>query len=121
MRDQYSPPSETLDHAAYTLDDDDDNWLVDSFDESLASFVKGGSPAAHLIRHVFGPDPEFTINPNLIRWAWFVVEQESVNVPDDPMRLLATSPDHDDSQLDEPVTLLTVPHLYIPQASISDS
>ena len=95
--DKYPPPP---DDVTWMLEDEDDESLAASFDALLSS-----SP------NLLAGAPGFTPSPNWIRWAWMVVEQESVHVPDDPMRLLAT-----DGLGQGAVMLSTVSYLYIPQA-----
>lgn len=109
LLDKYPPPP---DDVAWVLEDEDDESLASSFDD-LVEELRSNNP------NFFSGVTDYTgsfqgnsgwLSPNWIRWAWMIVEQESVQVPDDPMKLLAA-----DGLGQEAVVLSTVPYLYIPQ------
>ena len=110
LLDKYPPPP---DDVAWMLEDEDDEGLVSLFDEEVLETMRTRNSA------VFSELAEFTgdwqgdnwwLSPNWIRWAWMLIEQESVQVPDDPLRMLAAGEPGQES-----VMLSTASYLYIPQ------
>lgn len=85
---EYSEPPEDV---AWVLPDEDTEQFLSQFEDSLAR-VRKSSPTdfsvmAQLIDNWEGD--EWWLSSNRIRWAWMVVEQESVEVPNDPLKFVA--------------------------------
>ena len=109
LLEKYSPPPDDM---AWMLEDEDDEHLASLFDDVLETMRTQNSGA-------FTSVAEFTdesrgdswwLSPNWIRWAWMLMEQETVQIPDDPLKMLST-----DAQ--GQVMLSTVSYLYIPADS----
>lgn len=106
LLDKYPPPP---DDVAWMLEDEDDEQLVTLFDDEVLETMRTRTPAAFSALSAYTGDWQgdpWWLSPNWIRWAWMLVEQESVQVPDDPLRLLSAQGQ---------VMLSTVSTLYIPQ------
>lgn len=106
LLDKYPAPP---DDVAWMLEDEDDEQLVTVFDDEVLETMRTRNPP------VFSGLAQYTgdwqadnwwLSPNWIRWAWMLVEQESVQVPDDPLSTLSATGQ---------VMLSTVSALYIPQ------
>lgn len=108
--ENYPPPPND---AALMLEDEDDEQIADSFDDFLETMRSRNPELLTGVAEFTGhwQDDNWWLSPNWIRWAWIVVEQESVQVPDDPMDLLAAS----DSCGRDAVMLSTASCLYIPR------
>ncbi|KAE8145515.1 hypothetical protein BDV25DRAFT_164512 [Aspergillus avenaceus] len=102
-----APPDDVL----WAVEDEDDEQLLGVFDEVLGmSKARNGDIFTNL--EEFTGDSQgdnWWLSPNWLRWAWMITEQESVQVPENPLGLLGTD---EEGQ----VMLSTVSCLYIPQA-----
>ncbi|BDD58341.1 hypothetical protein MAP00_003625 [Monascus purpureus] len=109
LLDKYPPPPGDM---AWMLEDEDDEALVSSFDDCLKTVRDRNPDFFSGLAKFTGPQQgdNWWLSPNWIRWAWMVVEQESVQAPDDPMKLLAV-----DGVGRDAVMLSTVTYLYVPQ------
>lgn len=110
LLDKYPPPP---DDVAWMLEDEDDEQLVSVFDEEVLETMRTRNQAVFSGLSAFTGDwqgDSWWLSPNWIRWAWMLVEQESVQVPDDPLKMLAVG-----GSEQGPVMLSTVSCLYIPQ------
>lgn len=105
LLDRYPPPRNDV---ASTLEDEDDEHLVSMFDRVFDG-IRARNPALFSALGECIGGQESWLSPNWLRWAWMIVEQESVQVPDDPLKMLATSGQGQDS-----VMLSTTSYLYIP-------
>ena len=95
------------------LEDEDDEGLVSLFDEEVLETMRTRNSAVFSELAGFTGDwqgDNWWLSPNWIRWAWMLIEQESVQVPDDPLRMLAAGEPGQES-----VMLSTASYLYIPQ------
>jgi hypothetical protein len=111
LLETYPPPPEDV---SWMLEDEDDEAMVSSFDDVLET-IRSRQPG------IFSTVEEFTgdwhgdnwwLSANWLRWAWMLNEQECVQVPDDPLKLLGAGDAGQGS-----VMLSTVSYLYIPQES----
>ena len=110
LLDKYPPPPEDV---AWMLEDEDDEGLVSLFDEEVLEMMRTRNSAVFSELAGFTGDwqgDNWWLSPNWIRWAWMLIEQESVQVPDDPLRMLAAGEPGQES-----VMLSTASYLYIPQ------
>lgn len=110
LLDKYPPPP---DDVAWMLEDEDDEQLVSVFDEEVLEAMRTRNQAVFSGLSAFTGDwndDSWWLSSNWIRWAWMLVEQESVQVPDDPLKMLAAGGPGQGS-----VMLSTVSCLYIPQ------
>lgn len=110
LLDKYPPPPNDV---AWMLEDEDDEQLASLFDEEVLETMKTQN------QNVFDELAAYTgdwkgdnwwLSPNWVRWAWMLIEQETVQVPDDPLKMLAAG-----EAGKEQVMLSTVSYLYIPQ------
>lgn len=111
LLEKYPPPP---DDVAWMLEEEDDEYIVNAFDDFLET-MRSRNPGFFSSLAEFTGDwqgDSWWLSPNWIRWAWMVMEQESVQVPDDPMKLLAA-----DGFGRGSVVLSTVSYMYIPQYS----
>lgn len=102
-----SPP----DDVAWMLEDEDDEQLASLFDEEVLETMRTRNQAVFDDLAAFTGDwkgDNWWLSPNWIRWAWMLVEQESVQAPDDPLHMLSAGGSGQ-------VMLSTVSYLYIPQ------
>ncbi|KAI9931355.1 hypothetical protein ASPWEDRAFT_34063 [Aspergillus wentii DTO 134E9] len=100
------------DDVAWMLEDEDDEHMVSEFDEVLEDMKTRNQSVFSNIAQYTGEwkEDSWWLAPNWLRWAWMVMEQETVQVPDDPLKLLAAGGPGQGS-----VMLSTVSYLYIPQ------
>ncbi|KAL4921692.1 hypothetical protein BDW62DRAFT_174263 [Aspergillus aurantiobrunneus] len=112
LLDHYLPPP---DDVAWALEDEDDENLVGEFDrilEELREQDAEGFGKLEPFTGGWGGDADaWWLSPNWVRWAWMMTEQECVQVPDDPLALLAPG----DGDGNGNVMLSTETYLYIPQ------
>ncbi|KAL1999632.1 hypothetical protein VTN02DRAFT_4256 [Thermoascus thermophilus] len=110
LLDTYPAPP---DDVAWVLPDEDDEALLSNFDD-LAETMRSQNPQFFSsVAHLTGDwqDDAWWLSPNWLRWAWMAAEQETVNVPDDPLRFVTTG----SLGAGGPVMLSTTSYLYIPQ------
>lgn len=107
LLEKYPPPPTDV---AWMLEDEDDEHLASLFDDVLETMRTQDAAVFSEVGELTGSKQEdaWWLSPNWLRWAWMVMEQETVQTPDDPLRMLATSPGQDS------VMLSTVSYLYIP-------
>lgn len=106
LLDKYPPPP---DDVAWMLEDEDDEQLVTVFDDEVLETMRTRNQAVFSGLTAYTGDwqgDHWWLSPNWIRWAWMLVEQESVQVPDDPLQMLSAQGQ---------VMLSTVSTMYIPQ------
>lgn len=105
--ENYPPPS---DDVAWMLEDEDDEHIASLFDDVLETMRSQNSPVlSSVAEFTGGPQRDsWWLSPNWVRWAWMVMEQETVQVPDDPLQIL-------DSDAQGQVMLSTESYLYIPE------
>ncbi|KAL4908177.1 hypothetical protein BDW74DRAFT_146998 [Aspergillus multicolor] len=110
LLDHYLPPP---DDVAWALEDEDDERLVGEFDEVLSELRERKELFEKLEPFTggwHGDADAWWLSPNWVRWAWMMTEQETVQVPEDPLALLAGSDEEGGN-----VMLETETYLYIPQ------
>ena len=108
LLEKYPPPP---DDVAWMLEDEDDEQLASLFDEEVLETMRTRNQAVFDDLAAFTGDwkgDNWWLSPNWIRWAWMLVEQESVQAPDDPLQMLSAGGSGQ-------VMLSTVSYLYIPQ------
>lgn len=106
---EYPEPPEDV---SWVLPDEDEEQFLSQFDDALLaareSDPKHFSDMAHLTGNWEGD--EWWLSSNRIRWAWMVVEQETVEVPNNPLRFVAAQ------EAPGAREVLSMSHyLYIPQ------
>ncbi|PKY02612.1 SET domain protein [Aspergillus campestris IBT 28561] len=107
LLEHYPPPPEDV---LWAVEDEDDEYLLSAFDEALET-MREQSEAAFSGLGAFTGDwkgDSWWLSPNWLRWAWMAVEQESVQVPDNPLGLLSGGAGGQ-------VMLSTVNYLYVPE------
>ena len=111
---EYPAPPEDV---AWVLPDEDAEQFLSQFDDALLasreSNPKHFSDMAHLTGTWEGDD--WWLSSNWIRWAWMVVEQEGVEVPDDPLKFVAGT----QNTAGAGGVLSMTYYLYIPQTAPS--
>lgn len=110
LLEKYPPPP---DDVLWAVEDEDDEYLLSMFDDALEN-MKGQNNGVFSRLSAYTGEWEgdnWWLSPNWVRWAWMLVEQESVSVPEDPLGLLAAGEPGQGS-----VMLSTVSYLYVPQA-----
>ncbi|PLB55021.1 SET domain protein [Aspergillus steynii IBT 23096] len=109
LLEKYPPPP---DDVLWAVEDEDDEYLLTMFDEALENMKeKNNWVFSRLSAYTGGwENDNWWLSPNWVRWAWMLVEQESVSVPEDPLGLLAAGEPGQGS-----VMLSTVSYLYVPQ------
>lgn len=108
LLEKYPPPP---DDVAWMLEDEDDEQLASLLDEEVLETMRTRNQAVFDDLATFTGDwtgDSWWLSPNWIRWAWMLVEQESVQAPDDPLQMLSGGGSGQ-------VMLSTVSYLYIPQ------
>jgi hypothetical protein len=105
LLDKYPPPPNDV---AWMLEDEDDEHLVRLFGDVLEGMRTQNPTAFSAITECTGDQGDWWLSPNWVRWAWMVVEHESVQMPDDPLKMLAAGAQ------EQEVTLSTASYLYIP-------
>ncbi|KAB8239371.1 SET domain protein [Aspergillus alliaceus] len=100
-----APPNNVL----WALEDEDDEHLLDMLDNTLEAMkTQSGSIFSNLEKFTGEWEKDdWWLSPNWLRWAWMITEQESVQVPEEPLGLLAAGQGQ--------VMLSTASCLYIPQ------
>ncbi|KAE8373064.1 hypothetical protein BDV26DRAFT_285433 [Aspergillus bertholletiae] len=103
-----APPEDVL----WALEDEDDEQLLAMFDTMLEDMkARDGAIFAGLEKFTGEwQGDNWWFSPNWLRWAWMITEQESVQVPEEPLALLAAGPPGQGQ-----VMLSTASCLYIPQ------
>jgi hypothetical protein len=103
-----APPDDVL----WALEDEDDEQLLDMFDNVLETMKTRCESVFSNLEKFTGEwrGANWWLSPNWLRWAWMITEQESVQVPEEPLGLLATGVPGQGS-----VMLSTVSCIYIPQ------
>lgn len=112
LLDHYLPPPSAV---AWALEDEDDESLVSEFDEIIEKLRERQAQLFESLEPYtggwHGDADTWWLSPNWVRWAWMMTEQECVQVPDDPLALLAPG----DGHAGDNVMLSTETCLYIPQ------
>ncbi|KAK2768431.1 hypothetical protein FQN54_000286 [Arachnomyces sp. PD_36] len=106
---EYPEPPEDV---AWVLPDEDAEQFLSQFDEAVLSTRESNPGLFSNMAHLTGPweGDEWWLLSNWIRWAWMVVEQEGVEVPDDPVKFIAAQGASGAAEV------LSMSHyLYIPQ------
>lgn len=108
LLERYPPPP---DDVAWMLEDEDDEHLASLFDDVVETMRTQNSDALTSLSELTcgSRGGSLWLSPNWIRWAWMIVEQETVQVPEDPLKMLST-----DARGQGSVMLSTVSYLYIP-------
>ncbi|KAE8350668.1 hypothetical protein BDV28DRAFT_138694 [Aspergillus coremiiformis] len=103
-----APPNDVL----WALEDEDDEKLLDVFDTVLEAMKTRNSSIFSNLEKFTGEwqGDNWWLSPNWLRWAWMITEQESVQVPEEPLDLLAAGGPGQGK-----VVLSTASCLYIPQ------
>jgi hypothetical protein len=111
LLDHYLPPP---DDVAWALEDEDDDGLVSEFDKVLGELRERNKDIFKNLEPFtggwHGNADAWWLSPNWVRWAWMMTEQETVQVPEDPLALLERRDGEGGS-----VMLETETYLYIPQ------
>ncbi|CBF81518.1 hypothetical protein AN5630.2 [Aspergillus nidulans FGSC A4] len=111
LLDHYLPPP---DDVAWALEDEDDEGLVSEFDEVLGELRERNKDLFENLEPFtggwHGNADAWWLSPNWVRWAWMMTEQETVQVPEDPLALLEGRYGEGGSLM-----LQTETYLYIPQ------
>ncbi|KAL4736007.1 hypothetical protein BDV11DRAFT_194810 [Aspergillus similis] len=111
LLDHYLPPP---DDVTWALEDEDDEGLVGEFDEVLSELRERNKVIFTNLEPftggLHGNADVWWLSPNWVRWAWMMTEQETVQVPEDPLALLQEGDGEGGS-----VLLETETYLYIPQ------
>lgn len=105
--EKYPPPP---DDVAWMLEDEDDEHIASLFDDMLETMRSQNSAALSSVAEFTGGSQgdSWWLSPNWVRWAWMIMEQETVQVPDDPLKML-------DTDAQGQVMLSTETYLYIPE------
>ncbi|KAB8216523.1 hypothetical protein BDV33DRAFT_178820 [Aspergillus novoparasiticus] len=103
-----APPEDVL----WALEDEDDEQLLGMFDNVLEGIKTRNSAIFSDLEKFTGEwqGDNWWLSPNWLRWAWMITEQESVQVPEEPLALLAAGQPGQGQ-----VMLSTASCLYIPQ------
>ncbi|KAL4821766.1 hypothetical protein BDW67DRAFT_189717 [Aspergillus spinulosporus] len=111
LLDHYLPPP---DNVAWALQDEEDEGLVSEFDEVLGELRERNKDLFKNLEPFTGVGhgnaDAWWLSPNWVRWAWMMTEQETVQVPEDPLALLEGGDGEGAS-----VMLETETYLYLPQ------
>ncbi|KAL4930787.1 SET domain protein [Aspergillus undulatus] len=115
LLDNYLPPP---DDVAWTLEDEDDEALVNEFDEVVESLRRNNAGIFEALEDGTGGDGGneselWWLSPNWVRWAWMMTEQEVVQVPVDALGILRVCETEGEEGGD--IMLETETLLYIPQ------
>lgn len=108
LLEKYPPPP---DDVAWMLEDEDDEHLASLFDDVVETMRNQNSSDFSKLVEYIGDEGGSWLSPNWLRWAWMVMEQETVQVPDDPLKMLVANGQGGS------VMLSTVSYLYIPMDS----
>ncbi|OOF98149.1 hypothetical protein ASPCADRAFT_394961 [Aspergillus carbonarius ITEM 5010] len=106
LLENYPPPPNDV---AWAVEDEDDEYMLGLFDEVLEKMrTQNAGAFANLAR--FTGDwqkDDWWLSPNWLRWGWMIGEQECVQIPEEPLRLLAAGRGGQ-------VRLTTGTYLYVP-------
>ncbi|KAL4881706.1 hypothetical protein BJY04DRAFT_188623 [Aspergillus karnatakaensis] len=109
LLDHYLPPPNDV---AWALEDEDDEALLSEFDDVLKK-LRERKPDMFAALEPFtggqGDSDTWWLSPNWLRWAWMMTEQETVQVPEEPLAMLKSGDGGGD------VMISTETYLYIPQ------
>ncbi|KAL4974156.1 hypothetical protein BDW66DRAFT_161438 [Aspergillus desertorum] len=112
LLDHYLPPP---DDVAWALEDEDDEGLVGEFDVVFSELRENNKGLFERLEPFtggwHGDADAWWLSPNWVRWAWMMTEQETVQVPGDPLALLEEGDVESGN-----VVLETNTYLYIPQS-----
>ncbi|PTU18233.1 hypothetical protein P175DRAFT_0464987 [Aspergillus ochraceoroseus IBT 24754] len=108
LLEHYPPPP---DDVAWALEDEDDEGLLSMLDDVLENMRGQNAEVFSNLEPFTGEwrQDAWWLSPNWLRWAWMVIEQECVQVPENPLGLLETG------GTAGRVMLSTETYLYIPQ------
>ncbi|GLA82116.1 hypothetical protein AtubIFM56815_006295 [Aspergillus tubingensis] len=106
LLENYPPPPNDV---AWALEDEDDEHIVSLFDETLEKMRSQNAGVFTSLAPYTGDwqKDDWWLSPNWLRWGWMIGEQECVQIPDDPLQLLATGSGGQ-------VRLMTENYLYVP-------
>jgi hypothetical protein len=115
LLDTYTPPP---DDVAWALPNGDEEAILSAFDQLIDSHLSDRllSAVTPFVGHQPGQgergEGNWWLSPNWLRWAWLVLEQETImNMVDDPLEYIITGP-----EVNVPGTgLSTKNFLYIPR------
>lgn len=103
--EKYPPPP---DDVAWMLEDEDDEHIASLFDDVLETMRTQKSTVLSSVGEFTGDHGDsWWLSPNWLRWAWMIMERETVQVPDDPLKTLTM-------EAQGQVMLSTESYLYIP-------
>ncbi|KAL3477131.1 hypothetical protein BJX99DRAFT_226736 [Aspergillus californicus] len=110
LLNHYLPPP---DDVAWAVEDEDDEALLGEFDEMLESMRERKAEVFSNLEPFTGgwQGDAWWLSPNWLRWAWMAMEQECIQVPEDPLAMLAFGESPESGN----VMLSTETYLYIPQ------
>ncbi|PYI06429.1 SET domain protein [Aspergillus sclerotiicarbonarius CBS 121057] len=106
LLENYPPPPNDV---AWAVEDEDDEHMLGLFDDVLEKMrTQNAGVFAKLARYTGDwQKDDWWLSPNWLRWGWMIGEQECVQIPEDPLRLLATGGGGQ-------VRLATGTYLYVP-------
>lgn len=97
LLDTYTPPPTDV---AWALPDEDDEAILSAFDQLIDGHLSDDllsdvSPfVGRQPGHGQRTEEDWWLSPNWLRWAWLVLEQETImNMVDDPLEYIVTTPE----------------------------
>ncbi|KAL6234823.1 hypothetical protein BDW75DRAFT_156857 [Aspergillus navahoensis] len=111
LLDHYLPPPGDV---AWALEDEDDEGLASEFDDVLGELRERNKELFEKLEPFtggwHGNADTWWLSPNWVRWAWMMTEQETVQVPEDPLALLEERDGDGGNVMLETETYLYIPH-----------